>query len=811
MGNVAWDKAMIDLAKSVNVSEHYKCKTGEVVAGRNFCSGSPEEAVYQYVKKAYASGKDNQAVWNSTADKTLRRAFGGDDAKIIGAVEKELVRQREAARGNTKVSDAESNDVDVGTSSKEVLERDSDITPFTGEAISPVAIVVEISRVDDQYPNSFKVDTNVIDPEVKVSKSVRELDQEKLENVLGVVVNEIAEAGISDGRVYVYIDNYGKRGSALASIDTGRDGIRGALAALSKRGPNAELHITDKFINEGNVQPNAVTVAQQFVDNNIFTGATIRHELSHVILDDYISQNSISEWKSIVNGELRNGWDGPSAYADKRNAKGIWGKVDDRYYKEVFAESRTLNKYVPEDNGVYSVVLPKSVRHFVGKVENFASRKSMQSAEHYKCPTGAAVEGRNFCPGSKEEQLYDVVSKLVGDGKDVDFTVGMALDNKKLLAAFGGDRDALEKAAEDEYNTQTSKSSKKVIAQEKKTETKKSNPTKTKNVKKERHKNSADKETSRITHKKIAAIRKEMRDLETEKDMRDFLKKHSDLPEIRSFMEDHGISSVDDIPKERLLNSFVQSYTGTSYNPTTGIDGLAEALINAPEAIFNAEDRPRIIKEFREANPDFGWDSIREMHTGAQMPESIKVEGVNPKLITPVADIIDAFPTLAGHTETDEVMNVNTQLESVSDRPSSPSDKAYGKLYYGSLNTPNKMMINVYGREENLKNDVRNGFHPPGCTSPKSVATHESGHLFLKGLLANPKTRGLVREMEDALAESSYTNGVVSEYCRKDPDENFCETYTALNHGTKAIKNHPNVQIVKKYMEDLYILDHNEE
>lgn len=388
-----------------STSEHYKCKTGEVVAGRNFCSGSPEEAVYQYVKKAYASGKDNQAVWNSTADKTLRRAFGGDDAKIIGAVEKELARQREAARGNTKVSDAESNDVDVGTSSKEVLERDSDITPFTGEAISPVAIVEEISRVDDQYPNSFKVDTNVIDPEVKVSKSVRELDQEKLENVLGVVVNEIAEAGISDGRVYVYIDNYGKRGSALASIDTGRDGIRGALAALSKRGPNAELHITDKFIQEGNVQPNAVTVAQQFVDNNIFTGATIRHELSHVILDDYISQNSISEWKSIVNGELRNGWDGPSAYADKRNAKGIWGKVDDRYYKEVFAESRTLNKYVPEDNGVYSVVLPKSVRHFVGKVENFASRKSMQSAEHYKCPLNTVKAGSYECPKDEEDNI----------------------------------------------------------------------------------------------------------------------------------------------------------------------------------------------------------------------------------------------------------------------------------------------------------------------------------------------------------------------------------------------------------------------
>lgn len=432
MGNVAWDKAMIDLAKSVNISEHYKCKTGEVVAGRNFCSGSPEEAVYQYVKKAYASGKDNQAVWNSTADKTLRRAFGGDDAKIIGAVEKELVRQREAARGNTKVSDAESNDVDVGTSSKEVLERDSDITPFTGEAISPVAIVVEISRVDDQYPNSFKVDTNVIDPEVKVSKSVRELDQEKLENVLGVVVNEIAEAGISDGRVYVYIDNYGKRGSALASIDTGRDGIWGALAALSKRGPNVELHITDKFIQEGNVQPNAVTVAQQFVDNNIFTGATIRHELSHVILDDYISQNSISEWKSIVNGELRNGWDGPSAYADKRNAKGIWGKVDDRYYKEVFAESRTLNKYVPEDNGVYSVVLPKSVRHFVGKVENFASRKSMQSAEHYKCPLNTVKPGSCECPDdatpSKEsapDRNYrglglDAPSKLSGDMQSPD-------------------------------------------------------------------------------------------------------------------------------------------------------------------------------------------------------------------------------------------------------------------------------------------------------------------------------------------------------------------------------------------------------
>gem|GEM_PF-6491290 len=41
MGDVAWDKAMIDLAKSVNISEHYKCPMGTVKPGSCEC---PDDA-----------------------------------------------------------------------------------------------------------------------------------------------------------------------------------------------------------------------------------------------------------------------------------------------------------------------------------------------------------------------------------------------------------------------------------------------------------------------------------------------------------------------------------------------------------------------------------------------------------------------------------------------------------------------------------------------------------------------------------------------------------------------------------------------
>ena len=39
-----------------STSEHYKCKTGEVIEGRNFCSGSPEEKLYNIVKNGRAAG-----------------------------------------------------------------------------------------------------------------------------------------------------------------------------------------------------------------------------------------------------------------------------------------------------------------------------------------------------------------------------------------------------------------------------------------------------------------------------------------------------------------------------------------------------------------------------------------------------------------------------------------------------------------------------------------------------------------------------------------------------------------------------------
>lgn len=55
MGDVAWDKAMIDLAKSVNVSEHYKCPTNTVKPGSCECPKDAED-VQLKARKAKDTG-----------------------------------------------------------------------------------------------------------------------------------------------------------------------------------------------------------------------------------------------------------------------------------------------------------------------------------------------------------------------------------------------------------------------------------------------------------------------------------------------------------------------------------------------------------------------------------------------------------------------------------------------------------------------------------------------------------------------------------------------------------------------------------
>ena len=75
-----------------STSEHYKCKTGEVIEGRNFCSGSPEEKLYNIVKKGRAAGDSlEKMISDAESDKDIT----GKYKSVVVAVMEENGKQND--------------------------------------------------------------------------------------------------------------------------------------------------------------------------------------------------------------------------------------------------------------------------------------------------------------------------------------------------------------------------------------------------------------------------------------------------------------------------------------------------------------------------------------------------------------------------------------------------------------------------------------------------------------------------------------------------------------------------------------------